>query len=103
MVEPATLKFRFDLDTLKDHSQTNWGLNPEAAEFDLAIYQWQADINAWKRLPSEVLRDNTGNLISEKFVTPPQAENASVQKLRTSYISVDPNLTPGGKMGSPFP
>ena len=97
LVEPATLKFRFDLDALKDYSQTNWGLNPEAAEFDLAIYQWQADINAWKQLPSEVLRDNTGNLISEKFVTPPQAENASVQKLRTSYISVDPNLTPAGK------
>ena len=58
LVKPAALKFRFDLDALKDHLQTNWGLNPEAAEFSVtlqretknfAIYQWQASSNAWKR------------------------------------------------------
>ena len=106
LVEPAELRFHFDLDALKDHLQTNWGLNPEAAEFDdalqrkvenLAIYQWKRDINAWKRLPSEILRDSTGNLVSEKFVTPAHAENTSVQKLQTSYVRVDPNLTPVGR------
>ena len=106
LVKPATLEFRFDLDALKNHLRTSWGLNPEAAELNpalqtevenLAIYQWQAGINAWKRLPSEILRDNTGNLISEKFVTSTQAENTSVQKLRTSYIRVDPSLTPAGR------
>ena len=106
LVKPAALKFRFDLDTLKGHFQTNWGLNPEAVEFNstlqkevenLAIYQWQAGINAWKRLPSEILRDNTGNLVSEKFVTLTQAENISVQKLQTSYIRVDPSYTPAGR------
>ena len=106
LVKPATLKFRFDLDALTNHSQTNWGLNPGAVEFNptlqkegenLAIYQWQAGINAWKRLPSEILRDNTGNLISEKFVTSTQAENTSVQKLQTSHIRVDPSLTPAGR------
>ncbi len=106
LVEAAALRFRFDLDALKDRLQTNWGLNPATAEFDptlqretenLAIYQWQTDINAWKRLPSEVLRDNTGNLVSEKFTTSAQAENTSVQKLRTSYIHLDSSLTPTGK------
>ena len=106
LVKPATLKFRFDIDALTNHLQTNWGLNPGAVEFNpalqkevenLAIYQWQAGINAWKRLPSEILRDNTGNLISEKFVTSTQAENISVQKLQTSHIRVDPSLTPAGK------
>ena len=106
LVKPATLKFRFDLDALTNQLQTNWGLNPGAVEFNptlqaegenLAIYQWQASINAWKRLPSEILRDNTGNLISEKFVTSTQAENTSVQKLQTSHIRVDPSLTPAGR------
>ena len=106
LVRPATLKFRFDLDALTNHSQTNWGLNPGAVEFNptlqkegesLAIYQWQASINAWKPLPSEILRDNTGNLISEKFVTSTQAENTSVQKLQTSHIRVDLSLTPAGR------
>ena len=105
-VKPVALKFRFDLDALKDYVQTNWGLNPEAAEFNpalqkgtenLAIYQWQVGINAWKRLPSEVLRDSTGNLISDKFATPAQAENTSIQRLRTSYIRIDPSLTPVGR------
>ncbi len=106
LVQPAGLKFRFDLAALKDYLQTNWGLNSEAVEFNaalqsevenLAIYQWQAGINAWKWVPSEVVRDPTGNLVSEKFATPTQAENASVQRLRTSYIRVSPSLTPTGK------
>ena len=106
LVKPAALKFRFDIEALKTRLQTNWGLNPEAIEFNsalqkevenFAIYQWQAGINAWKRLPSEILRDNTGTLVSEKFVTSPQAENRSAQKLRTSYIHVNPNLTPAGR------
>ena len=106
LVKPAALKFRFDLVALKDQLQTNWGLNPGAAEFkpalqreveNLAIYQWQVGTNAWKQLPSKILRDNTGNLVSEKFVTPTQAENTSVQKLRTSYIRINPNLTPAGR------
>ena len=106
LVKPAALKFRFDLDALKDHVQTNWALNPEAIEFNpalqretenLAIYQWQTDINAWKRLPSEVLRDNARNLVTEEFTTSAQAENTSIQRLRTSYIRVDPSLTPAGR------
>ncbi len=106
LVKPAALNFRFDLGALKDHLQTNWGLNPGAVEFNttlqkevenLAICQWQAGINAWKRLPSEILRDNSGNLIAEKFVTSTQAENISVQKLQTSHIRVDSSLTPVGR------
>ena len=106
LVKPAALKFRFDLEALKDHLQTNWDLNPGTVEFNptlqreienLAIYQWQVPTNAWKRLSSEVLRDNTGNLVSEKFATSTQAENTSVQQLRTSYIRIDPSLTPAGR------
>lgn len=106
LVKPAALKFRFDIEALKARLQINWGLNPSAVEFNptlqkevenLAIFQWEAGINAWKRLPSEILRDKTGNLVSEKFVTSAQAENSSVQKLRTSYIHVNPNLTPAGR------
>ena len=106
LVKPAALKFRFDLEAVKNQLQTNWGLNPGAVEFrpalqreveNLAIYQWQEGINAWKRLPSEILRDNTGNLGLEKFATSTQAENRSVQKLRTSYIRINPNLTPAGR------
>ena len=106
LVKPAALKFRFDIEALKARLQTNWGLNPETEESNpvlhretekLTIYQWEVDINAWKRLPSEILRDNTGELVSEKFVTSPQAENRSVQKLRASYIHVNPNLTPAGR------
>ena len=106
LVKPAALKFRFDLETLKDRLQTNWGLNPGAVEFNpalqreienLAIYQWQVGTNAWKRLPSKILRDNTGNLVSENFVTLTQTENTSVQQLRTSYIRIDPSRTPAGR------
>ena len=106
LVKPAALKFRFDLETLKNHLQTNWDLNPGAVEFNpalqrevenLAIYRWQVGTNTWKRLSSEVLRDNTGNLVSEKFATSTQAENTSVQPLRTSYIRIDPSLTPAGR------
>ena len=103
LIEPASLKFRLDLDALKDHLQANQGLNPGADEFnptlqsDLAIYQWKPSINAWKRLPSEVLRDNTGNLVLENFVTSTQAENRSAQKLQPSYIRVNPRLTPSGR------
>ena len=106
LIKPAALKFRFDLEVLKYHLQTNWGLNPETVEFNrtlekevenLAIYQWQAGTNAWKRLPSKMLRDNTGNLVSEKFVISTQAENISVQKLQTSHIHVDSSLTPAGR------
>ena len=106
LTKPAALKFRFDLETLRDHLQTNWGLNPGTVEFEptlqkeienLAIFQWEAGIDAWKRLSSEVLRDNTGNLVSEKFATSTQAENRSVQQLWTSYIRIDPSLTPAGR------
>ena len=106
LVKPAALKFRFDLEALKDRLQINWGLNPGAVDFNsvlqrelekLAIYQWETDISAWKRLPSEIPRDNTGNLVSENFVTSTQAENISVQKLQTSHIHVNPSLTPAAK------
>ena len=106
LVKPAALKFRFDLAALKTHLQTSWGLNPGAVEFNsvlqrevekLTICQWETDINAWNRLPSAILRDNTGNLMSETFVTSTQVENISVQKLQTSHIRVNPSLTPAGK------
>ena len=103
LIKPAALTFRFDLDDWKDYLGANRGLPPGAVAFnpapqrDPAIYQWKAGINAWKRLPSEVLRDNTGNLVSEQFVTAAQPENTSLQRLRTSYIHLDPNLTPAGR------
>ena len=106
LVKPAALKFRFDLEALRDRLQTNWRSNTETAEFNpasqredenLAIYHWQVSTNAWKRLPSEILRDNKGNLVSEKFATLTQAQNTSVQKLRTSYIRIDSSLTPAGR------
>ena len=103
LTRPAALKFRFDMDALKDHLEINrvsplgaLEFNP-ASQKDLAIYQWKAGINAWKRIPSEVLRDNTGTLVSEKFVTSAQPGNTSALQLRTSYIRVDPNFTPPGR------
>ena len=103
LIKPASLKLRLGLGALKDHLQAHQGLNPGADEFNpalqsnLAIYQWKPSINAWKRLPSEVLRDNNGNLVSENFATPTQAENTSTQKLQPSYIRVNPSLTPSGR------
>ena len=102
LVKPASLKFRLDMSALKNYLQVNQGLNPGADDFnpalrDLAIHQWKPSINAWKRLSSEVLRDNTGNLVSENFVTSTQAENTSTQKLHPSYIRADPSLTPSGR------
>ena len=106
LVEPAALKLRFDFDALKDNLQKNLRLSPGAEGFNdalqrevesLAIYQWKEAISAWKRLPSESLRDHDGNLALERFVTPTQGGNTSVQKLPTSDVRVDPNLTPVGK------
>ena len=106
LLNPAKLRLRFDMDALRGRLQEKSGLTPDRAEFDtalqqeidrLAIYTWQAEIRAWKRLPSEALRDNNGDFSLESFVTTAQAENASAQNLRTSEVRIDPNLTPEGK------
>ena len=107
LAKPAEIKLRFDLNALKDNLQKQYGVTPDDNEaFDavlqgeiekLGIYAWQEEIKAWKGLPSEVLRDEDGNLTQEKFVTLTQVENTSVQKLQVSHLRIDPNLAPVGK------
>ncbi|MBI1930778.1 hypothetical protein HYR99_41845, partial [Candidatus Poribacteria bacterium] len=106
LAKPAEIKLRFDLNALQERVQQSYGLNPGQDGFDaalqreasgLAIYAWQPEINAWKQQPSEILRDEKGGLLQERFVTPTQAENTGTQPLRVSYVRVDPNLTPVGK------
>ncbi|MCZ6680869.1 MAG: C25 family cysteine peptidase [Candidatus Poribacteria bacterium] len=111
LAKPAVLKFRFDLDAVKGHLQKDFGLTPGTEEFNtalqreverLAIYAWQTEIRAWKRLPSEVSRDREGNFVPDRFVTPAQPENKSAQTLRTSSVRVDSTLTPAGRWAIVF-
>ena len=112
LVKPATLKFRFDLDALTNQLQTNWGLNPGAVEFNptlqkegenLAIYQWQMGINAWKRLPSEILRDDTGKLDFGKICDIDTSRKHKRSKIATLSYSCRFKPHAGRKMGNPFP
>lgn len=68
----------------------------ETAE-QLAIYAWQKDYAAWRRLPSQInYTEGTSEFALENYVTPIQTENASEQELVVDNIIINPNLTPAG-------
>lgn len=121
--KPAQVKLRFDVSALEDIVRENTSLHPGNPAFktalvetanQLAIYAWQADFAAWRRLPSEINAvssvdtvveetpqekhlANSYDFLLENYVTPTQMENASEQALKTDNISVNPNLTPAGR------
>ena len=119
--KPAELKLRFDVSALEDIVRESTELRPETPLFEaavaeiaaqLAIYSWQADTSAWRRLPSQItLRetsepdapvgensepDSPADFLLENYVTPIQTENASEQELTADNITINPNLTPAG-------
>lgn len=102
---PAEVKLRFDVSALEDTVREETLLQPNNPAFkteleeltkDLAIYAWQADFSAWRRLASQISYTSEGDFLLENYVTPTQMENASEQELETSAISINPNLTPAG-------
>lgn len=112
--KPATVKLRFDVRALEDIVRESTDLQPETPAFktalaetadQLAIYAWQSDFAAWRRLPSEINSVDGKNgdsesqrpFFLENYVTPTQMENASEQALKTDNIRVNPNLTPAGR------
>ena len=103
LAKPAEVKLRFDVSALEDTVREETALQPGSAAFQaaltetakqLAIYAWQTDFSAWRRLPSEISYGTEGDFLLEAYVTPTQMENASAQKLEASMITVNPNLTP---------
>ncbi len=103
--KPAELKLRFDESALEDTVREETLLQPDTPAFktalaeladQLAVYAWQADPSAWRRLPSEIHYTSEGDFLLENYVTPTQMENASEQELDASAISINPNLTPAG-------
>ena len=117
--KPAEVKLRFDVSALEDIVRESTELRPETPAFrdavaeiaaQLAIYSWQADAVAWRRLPSQITgtssqTDGRGkpvprlapaDFLLENYVTPIQLENASAQELTADNITVNPNLTPAG-------
>ena len=103
--KPAEVKLRFDVSALEDTVREETLLQPDNPAFkteleeltkDLAIYAWQADPSAWRRLSSQINYTSEGDFLLENYVTPTQMENASEQELETSAISINPNLTPAG-------
>lgn len=103
--KPAELKLRFDVSALEDTVREETLLQPNNPAFktalaeltdQLAIYAWQADPSAWRRLSSQISYTSEGDFLLENYVTPTQMENASEQELETSAISINPNLTPAG-------
>ena len=103
--KPAEVKLRFDVSALEDTVREETLLQPdnpafktelEALAAQLAIYAWQADSSAWRRLASEINYTPEGDFLLENYVTPTQMENASEQELETSAIRINPNLTPAG-------
>jgi len=108
--KPAEVKLRFDVSALEDMVRESTGMQPDNPAFktalaekaaQLAIYAWQADFAAWRRLPSEInyIRNSESppTFLLENYVTPTQMKNASEQALKTDNISVNPNLTPAGR------
>ena len=103
--KPAEVKLRFDVSALEDTVREETLLQPDTPAFktelealakQLAIYAWQADPSAWRRLASQINYTPEGDFLLENYVTPTQMENASEQVLETSAISINPNLTPAG-------
>ncbi len=103
--KPAEVKLRFDVSALEDTVREETLLQDDNPAFktalieladQLAIYAWQADFSAWRRLQSQISSTPEGDFLLENYVTPTQMENASEQKLEASAISVNPNLTPAG-------
>ncbi len=103
--KPAEVKLRFDVSALEDTVREETLLQPnnpafktelEALTKELAIYAWQADFSAWRRLSSQINYTAEGDFLLENYVTPTQMENASEQELEASAISINPNLTPAG-------
>ena len=107
LTKPAEVKLRFDVSALEDTVREETALRSDTnipafkaalAEIasQLAIYAWQADFSAWRRLPSQIRYASEGEFLLENYVTPTQMENASAQKLADSAITINPNLTPAG-------
>ena len=119
--KPAELKLRFDVSALEDIVRESTELRPDTPLFEaavaeiaaqLAIYSWQADAAAWRRLPSQItlgepsapdapiggnaVLDSPADFLLETYVTPIQIENASEQELTADNIAINPNLTPAG-------
>ena len=105
LAKPAEVKLRFDVSALEDIVREETALRDDTPAFkaaltetvnQLAIYAWQADFSAWRRLPSEISYLSDGEFLLDDYVTPTQMENASEQELEASAITVNPNLTPAG-------
>ena len=105
LTKPAEVKLRFDVSALEDTVREETALRDDTPAFkaalaetadQLAIYAWQADFSAWRRLPSQISYVSEGEFLLEDYVTPTQMENASQQKLEDSGITINPNLTPAG-------
>ncbi len=106
--KPAEVKLRFDVSALADIVRENSELRPGTPAFQaavaetasqLAIYSWQADAAAWRRLASQIARvtaESGADFLLENYVTPIQIENASEQELTADDITINPNLTPAG-------
>ena len=105
LVKPAEVKLRFDVSALEDSVREETLLQSDNSAFraalraladQLAIYAWQPDFPAWRRLVSEIDYTSEGEFLLDNYVTPTQMENASEQVLDASDITVNPNLTPAG-------
>ena len=103
--KPAEVKLRFDVSALEDTVREETFLQPNNPAFktalteianQLAIYAWQADFSAWRRLSSQINYTSESEFLLENYITPTQMENASKQELETSAITINPNLTPAG-------
>ena len=105
LAKPAEVKLRFDVSALEDTVREETLLQPDNPAFkaelaelanQLAIYAWQTDFSAWRRLSSEINYTSESDFLLENYITPTQIENASEQKLEVSAITINPNLTPAG-------
>ena len=103
--KPVELKLRFDVSALEDTVREETLLQPDNPAFkialaeladQLAIYAWQADFSAWRRLSSQINYTSESEFLLENYVTPTQMANASELELEDSAISINPNLTPAG-------
>lgn len=113
--KPVTLKLRFDNTSLEDIVRQNTPWREGSKDFraaiieeaeKLAIYQWHATYEKWKRLSSQVSYvaengkpnpEDEGPIFKlENYVTPIQTENANKQTLSIEDIKIDPLQTPAG-------
>ena len=105
LAKPAEIKLRFDVSALEDIVREETLLQSGTPAFQaalaetadqLAVYAWQADFSAWRRLSSQIGYTSEKDFLLENYVTPTQMENASEQELEASFIRINPNLTPAG-------